>query len=122
MEKEAKQANKSIIKEAEALEKNSVTATKQVEGARDILVNAVKKSFNSVNTVINTQSKQTKKLVETLEKTTTPIKPPKTPSGKKVLKIAIITDKDAQTLVSNPGGGTAQAAMRDTKNIVNAQR
>ncbi|GAG99167.1 unnamed protein product, partial [marine sediment metagenome] len=51
---------------------------------------------------------------------TLPSKPPKTPSGKKVLKIAIITDKDAQTLVDNPGGGTVQGAMRDTKNIINA--
>jgi len=118
---EVKQANKSIIKKAEALEKNSVTATKQVEGARDTLVNAVNKSFNSVKTAINTQSKLTKTFVETLEKSATPIKPPKTPSGKKVIKIAIITRDDAQTLVSNPGGGTAEAAMRATKNIVNAQ-
>ena len=122
VKEEAKQANKSIIKKASALEKNSVATTKQIEGAKDTLVNAVNKSFNLVKTAINAQSKQTKTFVKTLEKTTQPIKPLKTPSGKKVLKIAIITNKDAQTLVSNPGGGTAQSAMRDTANIVNAQR
>jgi hypothetical protein len=121
VEKEAKQANKNIIKKAEALEKNSVVTTKQIEGAKVTLVKAVNKSFNSVKTAINAQSKLTKTFVKTLEKSATPIKPPKTPSGKKVLKIAIITNKDAQALVSNPGGGTAQAAMRDTHNIVNAQ-
>ena len=118
---EAKKANKNIIKKAEALEKNSVVTTKQIEGAKVTLVKAVKKSFDLVNTAINEQSNLTKNFVNTLEKSATPIKPPKTPSGKKVLKIAIITDQDAQTLVSNPGGGTAQAAMRDTKNIINAQ-
>jgi len=69
---------------------------------------------------INTQAKQTKTFVNTLEKTTMPIKPPKPPSGKKILKIAIITDQNAQTLVDNPGGGTAQAAMRNTRSVVNA--
>ena len=89
--------------------------------AKKSLVKAVNKSFQSVKIAINSQNKQREALVTTLEKSTQPIKPPKTPSGKKVLKIAIITDKDAQTLVDNPGGATAQAAMRDTKNIVNAQ-
>jgi hypothetical protein len=121
VEKEAKQANKNIIKKAEALGKNATVASEQVENAKKKLVNTVNESFNLVNAAIKEQSNLTKNFVNTLEKFATPIKPPKTSSGKKILKIAIITDKDAQAIVSNPGGGTAQAAMRDTHNIVNAR-
>jgi hypothetical protein len=120
VEKAAKNTNKKIVKQAEALETTNSTAAKQILTAKDGLKKAVDKSFGSIQMAFKTSAKETKKLAESIKKTTTPIKAKKTPSGKKVLKIAVITDKDAQTLVSNPGGGTAAAAMTNQKNIINA--
>jgi hypothetical protein len=118
----AKKVNKNIVKQANALENTNNTAVKQILTAKDNLKKAVDKSFGSIQTAFKLSARETKNLAETIKKSTTPIASPKTTSGKKVLKIAVITDKDAQTLVSNPGGGTAAAAMRNQHQLLNAQQ
>ena len=118
----AKKVNKNIVKQANALENTNNTAVKQILTAKDNLKKAVDKSFGSIQTAFKLSARETKNLAETIKKSTTPIASPKTTSGKKVLKIAVITDKDAQTLVSNPGGGTAAAAMRNQHQLLNTQQ
>ena len=118
----AKKVNKNIVKQANALENTNNTAVKQILTAKDNLKKAVDKSFGSIQTAFKLSARETKNLAETIKKSTTPIASPKTTSGKKVLKIAVITDKDAQTLVSNPGGGTAVAAMRNQHQLLNTQQ
>ena len=118
----AKKVNKNIVKQANALENTNNTAVNQILTAKDNLKKAVDKSFGSIQTAFKLSARETKNLAETIKKSTTPIASPKTTSGKKVLKIAVITDNDAQTLVSNPGGGTAVAAMRNQHQLLNTQQ
>jgi len=119
VENAAKKTNKKIVKQAEALETTNNTTAKQILIAKNNLKKAIDNSFGSIQTALKTSEEKTKNLAESIKKTTTPIQAKKTPSGKKILKIAVITDKDAQTLVDNPGGGTVAAAMTNQKNIIN---
>jgi len=114
VEKAAKNTNQKIFKQAEALETTNNTAAKQILTAKDGLKKAVDRSFGSIQMAFKTSAKETKKLAESIKKSTTPIKANKESTGDtRTMKIAFTNiPKGANIFTSCADGVPAREAMQ----------